>query len=163
VTRLAIRFTDEEIVAAGVLAGTVWAGSLIVATTLLRGADQCFLPLRMVSAIVLGRAALDPAYSLPVAAVTGLAMYTMLSVLFAYIFSAFVSPLWSRAKLVKSGVRYGIAIWLLNLYVIAPALGWTWLAESADPLVLFLAHTFAFGWPLGWLLWESRSLTAARS
>jgi uncharacterized membrane protein YagU involved in acid resistance len=162
VTRLAIRFTDGEIVLAGVLAGTVLAGSLMLATGLLVGADRLFLPLRMVSAIALGRSALDPAYSLPVAAITGFAMYAVLSVLLAYIFSAFVSPLWSRTKLVRSGIWYGVAVWLLNLYVIAPALGWTWLAESGNPLVLFLAHAFAFGWPLGWLLWESRSVTAAR-
>ena len=161
-TRLAIRFTGREIVVAGVLAGSVLVGSLMMATALLIGADRSFLPLRMVSATALGRAALDPAYSLPAAAITGVAMYAVLSVLFAYIFSAFVSPLWSRTRLVRSGIRYGIAVWLLNLYVIAPALGWTWLAESGNPLVLFLAHVFAFGWPLGWLLWESRSITAAR-
>lgn len=162
-TRLAIRFTGQEIISAGVLAGTLWAGSLMGATALLMGADQSSLPLRMVSAIVLSRAALDPAYPLPVAIMTGLATYTVLSVLFAYIFSAFVSPLWSRTRLVKSGVGYGIAVWLGNVYVIAPALGWTWLTESADPLVLFLAHAFAFGFSLGWLLWKSRSVSAARS
>jgi hypothetical protein len=160
VTGLAIRFTGGEIVLAGVLAGTFLAGSLMLATALLIGADRCFLPLRMVSAIALGRGTLDAAYSLPVAAITGIAMYTLLSVLLAYIFSAFVSPLWSRARLVRSGIRYGIAVWLLNLYVIAPALGWTWLVESGNPLVLFLAHAFAFGCPLGLLLWESRSLRA---
>jgi uncharacterized membrane protein YagU involved in acid resistance len=160
VTRLAIRFTDREIVSAGVLAGSFLAGSLMIATSLLIGADQCFLPLRIVSAIVLGRAALDAAYPLSVAVLTGLVMYTLVSVLFAYIFSAFVSPLWSRTRLVRSGIWYGVAVWLLNLHVIAPALGWTWLAESGNPLVLFLAHAFAFGSALGWLLWESRSITA---
>ena len=162
VTRLAIRFTAGEIVVAGVLAGTVLAGSLMLATALLVGADRLFLPLRMVSAIALGRTALDPAYSLPLAAITGVAMYAILSVLFAFVFSAFVSPLWSRTRIMRSGIRYGIAVWLLNVYVIAPALGWTWLAESGNPLVLFLAHALAFGGPLGWLLWESRSITAVR-
>ena len=159
---VAIRFMGEEIVTAGALAGLVFAGSLMLMSALVVPVDGFFLPLRIIAALALGPATLEPTYSLPVAVLTGFAIHILLSALFAVIFSAFVSPLWSRSALITGGMLFGLMLWLVNLHVIAPAAGWTWLVEYGSPLLLLVAHTLFFGCTLGWALSESRPVTPMR-
>jgi len=52
--------------------------------------------------------------------------------------------------LVASAALYGLALWLVNFYVVAPV-AFEWF-QDADTLVQFVAHTFLFGTLLGALL-----------
>ena len=65
-------------------------------------------------------------------------------------------------SLAIAGALFGIALWLVNFYVIAPVVGWQWFPEQTNPIVQFLAHTFFFGAPAGWMLARSRLLIAPR-
>jgi hypothetical protein len=86
-TRLEIRFPAADVTSAGALSGAVMAAFLMVAFALFVDLNSVFQPLRMVAAMLLGRAALDPGYSLAVATVTGFVLHMSLSVLFAFVFT----------------------------------------------------------------------------
>jgi uncharacterized membrane protein YagU involved in acid resistance len=143
---------------AGVIAGLVFAAFEMMAAAVMMGPEAAFMPLRMIGAMVLGAAALDPSYSLLTAAMAGVVVHMALSVVFALIF-AFVMP-WSASPtvLMISGVAFGIGLWLVNFYAIAPLMGWHWFADDANPLVQFLAHAAFFGLPVGWYLGNARRI-----
>jgi uncharacterized membrane protein YagU involved in acid resistance len=156
--RVLTTFSGGRIVAAGVLAGVVFALFEMVASALLMGPAAFFMPLRMIGAIVLGPQALDPTYSLAAAAVAGVLVHMVLSIAFAFAFAAVASPLSTTSALVAGGIGFGVALWLINFYLIAPLAGWTWFPERANPVVQFLAHAFFFGAPVGWYLSRARTL-----
>jgi hypothetical protein len=54
-----------------------------------------------------------------------------------------------RAALVVVGLLFGLALWLINFYVIAPPAGWVWFPTQANPIQQFISHVFAFGTLLG--------------
>jgi hypothetical protein len=122
------------------------------------------MPLRMIGAIVLGARALDPAYSLAAAAIVGLVIHLVLSVSFTAIFAATLGramiggTLSAPARLALAGTLFGFALWIVNFYVIAPVLGWTWFPDRTNTLVQFVAHTFCFGCPVGWMLGRARAV-----
>jgi hypothetical protein len=116
----------------------------------------------MIAAIVLGAEALEPSYHLPTAAMTGLAVHLVLSVLFTAVFGGIVTAvgrvgesLGTGHNVVLAGVTFGIGLWIVDFYVIAPLAGWIWFTERTDPAVQLLAHAIFFGWPLGWMLSRS--------
>lgn len=154
---VATKFGLRHVVAAGVIGGLIFAMFEMLAAALLQGLDAVFMPLRMIGGIVLGSAALDPTYSLLVAALVGVIVHLVLSIGFAFIFAAIVSPTASEASLAGAGALFGTVLWLINFYVIAPIAGWTWFQE-ASVIVQFLAHAFFFGCPLGWYLARSRTI-----
>lgn len=53
------------------------------------------------------------------------------------------STLWTAAGI------YGLALWIVNFYLIAPAAGWSWFPERTNMVVQFIAHTLLFGMVLG--------------
>lgn len=112
-----------------------------------------FAPLRMISAIVLGEQALEPSYSLGAATIVGLIVHMILSAIYGLIYGLAVSA-WSllhqRVWLVLVATLYGLLLWLVNFYVIAP-IAFPWFG-MADPVVQFIAHAFFFGTALGLLL-----------
>jgi hypothetical protein len=116
--------------------------------------DGFWMPLRMIGAIVLGEEALQASYSLPGAAAAGAVIHLALSAVFGAglgLVAALVRGLTtSRGVLVAAGSLYGLALWLVNFYAIAPV-AFEWF-QDADPLVQFVAHTFVFGTLLGALL-----------
>jgi hypothetical protein len=59
-----------------------------------------------------------------------------------------------------AGMLFGVALWLVNFYIVAPLLGWSWFPEGTNPAVQFLAHALFFGAPVGWLLGRSRAALA---
>jgi hypothetical protein len=114
------------------------------------------MPLRMIGAIVLGAEALDPGYSLVTAAMTGVVVHMILSIVFAGIFAALAPVIMAgfpatTGTLTVVGLFFGVALWLVNFYAIAPLAGWSWFPERSDPMVQFLAHTIFFGGPVGWM------------
>jgi hypothetical protein len=161
---VAVRFGLGTIVAAGIVAAIVFAAFEMVAAAILMGPQAATMPLRMIGAVVLGAQALEPGYSLMTAAVTGVIVHLVLSIAFTGIFAAIAPPVLAAAGLSKTGgslawagTAFGIVLWLVNFYLIAPAAGWTWFPERTDPLVQFLAHAFFFGCTVGWMLGRGRA------
>jgi uncharacterized membrane protein YagU involved in acid resistance len=160
---VAVRFRLGTIVAAGIVAGIVFAAFEMLAAAMLMGPDAAAMPLRMIGAMVLGEQALDPGYSLMTAAMTGVVVHLILSIVFTGIFAAIAAPMLAatglgttNGTLAVAGTAFGIVLWLVNFYVVAPAAGWTWFPERTDPVVQFLAHAFFFGCTAGWMLGRGR-------
>jgi uncharacterized membrane protein YagU involved in acid resistance len=138
------------------MAGLLFALFEMIAAALMQNPNSLFMPLRMIGAIVLGPAALEPTYSLGVAAVTGVLLHLTLSVIFAFVFAALVSPAWSSGELALAGMAFGFCLWVVNFYGIASVAGWSWFPQRTHPIMQVVAHAFFFGCPLGWLLARSR-------
>jgi len=116
------------------------------------GIDMAVAPLRMIGGIALGPSAMDPSYSLVTAAVAGVGVHMVLSIVYGAAFAIGVGAIAPRAgtgTLVVAGIVFGLALWVVNFYVIGPAAGWTWFAEMTDPVVQAVAHGGFFGIPLG--------------
>ena len=154
----ALRFGAGPAIAAGVVAGLVFAVFEMIAAAVMMGPQAIFMPLRMIGGIVLGAAALDPGYPIVTAAITGVLVHMVLSVVFALVF-AFIAPSSaSMTVLVVSGIVFGTGLWLVNFYLIAPVMGWNWFPEQTNPAIQFLAHAFFFGAPIGWYLGTTRTV-----
>lgn len=162
-----MRYDLGTIVASGIVASVVFAIFEMFAAAILMGPAAAFMPLRMIGAMVLGSAALDPGYSLTVAATAGVTVHVILSIVFTAIFAGIVSAIAvtttgdlmsTPGSLPLAGILFGFALWLLNFYIIAPVAGWTWFPELTNGVVQFLAHTAFFGCPMGWMLARSRAV-----
>ena len=126
-------------------------------------------PLKMIGAILLGQGGLQEVSSplptlgkglllrlgnpLAVAGV-GVLMHLLLSAFYGGTLGAatwLLRPLSrSRVALVASAAAFGVLLWLVNFYVIAP-FAFPWFT-MANPIVQFLAHAVFFGATLGLLL-----------
>lgn len=136
----------------GVVAGITFALFLMIATALLMGLPAFFMPLRSISAILLGMQALDPSFSLVTAGIVGILIHMVLSMIYGVAFGMAVAVVpalrSSSAILIAAATAVGLGLWLVNFYLIAPAAGWVWFAD-ASPVLEFLAHTFFYGSVLG--------------
>ncbi|WP_273888695.1 hypothetical protein [Rubrobacter naiadicus] len=139
----------------GLIAGVIFAAfEMVVAAIMGQG---FFTPLMMIGAIGLGKEALPtpkPMIGLSTIVPVGLAIHMFLSMIYGVVFGAFV---WgvsflhgNRLRLVGAATVFGLVLWIVNFYVIAP-LAFSWFA-MANPVVQFFAHTFFFGTVLGLLL-----------
>lgn len=137
---------------AGVIAGIIFAMFEMIMAAIM--GPSFFAPLRMIGAIVLGAGALELAYSLATAGIVGLIVHMMLSAVYGGVFGAVVSTIGalrrSRGALIGVATVFGLALWIVNFYVIAPV-AFPWFA-MANPAVQFFAHTFFFGTALGLML-----------
>ena len=137
----------------GIVAGLVFAMFEMVMAALMNGANAFFMPLRMIGAMVLGSEALDPGYSLVTAGLTGAGVHMVMSAVFGMVFGLMVSMVPAIARstgaLVVTASVFGLLLWLVDFYVIAPAAGWDWFPNGTNEIVQFLAHTFFFGTVLG--------------
>jgi uncharacterized membrane protein YagU involved in acid resistance len=149
---VAVRFVSGSAVVAGIAGGVIFAAFEMLAAATLMGTQAVFMPLRMIGAMVLGAQALDPTYSLVVAGVVGLAVHLILSIAFATVFALIASPLSTAGSLALGGIAFGIALWIVNFYVLAPLAGWSWFPDRSNPVVQFVAHALFFGCPVGWYL-----------
>jgi hypothetical protein len=164
--RAAARFGFDSIVIAGVMAGMVLVVFELLASGFLRGPGSAALPVRMIAATALGAQALDPAYPLPTAGMAGTAIYLVLSIACAALFVGVISVTdrITRAHIIENvdylplaGAIYGLGVWLVGFYVVAPLAGWTWFGAQTNPFVQFVAFTVFFGCPLGWMLGQARA------
>lgn len=136
---------------AGIVAGITFAIFEMVAALFLIGPQAFFTPLRMIGAIGLGEQALNPGYPLFQAATVGAIIHMMLSIVYGIVFAVLTTSgrwLQTGGGAVTGATLFGFLLWILNFYILAPALGYTWFVE-ANPIVQFLAHTFFFGTILG--------------
>jgi hypothetical protein len=138
---------------AGIVAGIVFAAYEMIVSALMMGADAFFMPLRMIGAIALGAEALDPSYSLLTASVAGVVVHVALAILYGVIFGEIAAMLRGPLAFIGAASIFGLALWLINFYVIAP-FAFPWFLETS-PLVQFIGHTFFFGSVLGYYLWKS--------
>ncbi len=146
---------DRKLLLHGVLGGLL-AGSLIgvfeIVAALLFARD-IWLPFRMVSAMTLGPQALTPEHPLGPIILTGLAIHIVLSAIFGIAFEALlyllpvVSSSSSSTNIAAS--LFGLLLWWVNFYLIAPLFSWLWFPLNANMLVQFVAHAFVFGLALG--------------
>jgi hypothetical protein len=151
-TTLAARFGLGPAVAAGIVGGLIFAVFEMVATAVMMGPDAAFMPLRMIGGIALGARALDPGYPLITAALAGVLVHMVLSIAFAIFFSVLVPATVSSGTLAILGMGFGIGLWIVNFFVIAPIAGWNWFPEQTNPIVQLIAHGLFFGCPVGWYL-----------
>jgi hypothetical protein len=161
--RVAVRFGLGTIVATGISAGIIFAVFEMLAAAMLMGPEAAAMPLRMIGAMLLGAQALEPGYSLLTAAMTGVIVHIVLSIVFTAIFATIAPPVLAASGLALTsgtlafaGIGFGIVLWLVNFYLVAPVAGWTWFPEQSDPVVQFLAHAFFFGAAAGWMLGRGR-------
>jgi hypothetical protein len=110
----------------------------------------------MIGGIGLGQSALDPAASLLSAGGVGLVIHMIMSMMYGIVAAAVLSLVpqlsASRTTVLVSASVAGLALWLVNFYGFAPALGWSWFPDKTNAAVQFFAHTFFFGTVLGYLL-----------
>jgi hypothetical protein len=161
--RVASRFDLGTIVVTGIVAALVFAAFEMLVAALQMGVDAAVMPLRMIGAMVLGPAALEPTFSLVNAAAAGVVVHVVLSIVFTAIFALMAPPLLAAmgvgstsGSLAVAGAAFGVALWLVNFYLIAPAAGWIWFPERTDPIVQFVAHAAFFGGMAGWMLGRRR-------
>ena len=159
VTRAEVPWALRQGVVGGIVAGVVFAAFEMIASAVMMGGAAFFMPLRMIGAIALGSAALEPTYSLWLVVPGGLVVHVVLAAIYGAVFAAAFGGLRSAAMDIGIGAAYGFALWLLNFYVIAP-IAFPWFAE-ANPVVQFIAHTFFFGAVLGWYVWQARQRAEA--
>ena len=113
-------------------------------------------PLRLIAAIVLGKEALpgSPKVGIGTVLAAGFIVHFGLSMIFGAVFGAIVSivrPLLAnRVLLVGAAAVYGLAVWLVNFYILGN-LFFPWFT-NANPFLQFVAHGFFFGTILGLLL-----------
>ncbi len=136
----------------GIVAGIAFAMFEMIVAQIM--GDGFFMPLRMIGAIVLGQGALEPSYTLATAAIAGVVVHMVLSAIYGAVFGAVASAVGvlraNRGVLVGVATVFGLLLWLVNFYVIAPML-FPWFL-MANPVVQFAAHTFFYGTALGLLL-----------
>ncbi len=134
----------------GIAAGIIFAmGEMFV--NLAMGKDF-FGPLRLIGSMVLGTPALMPSYSLVVAGLVGLMVHMMMSVVFGLVFygllAIFRQTRASSPGLLVYGSVYGLALWVINFLIIAPAV-FPQFAMVNQLWNGFFAHTFLFGMMIG--------------
>lgn len=138
----------------GIIAGLVFAAFEMIASAAMMGIGAVFMPLRMIGAIALGPEAVEPTFAIWVAGAAGVVVHIVLAALYGMIFTVIVGGLRSAMWDVLLGFLFGLALWLINFYVIAP-MAFPWFLE-ANPVVQFIAHTVFFGAALGLYIWRAR-------
>ncbi len=139
---------------AGIIAGAVFIVFEVVVAAAMQGNPAA--PIRMISAIVLGQGALpmQPTIGLATAVPVGLIVHFVNSAIYGVVFAVVAASVGflrdNRWALIVAASVFGLLLWLVNFYVIAPIL-FPWFL-MANPVVQFLAHTFFFGTALGLLL-----------
>jgi hypothetical protein len=117
----------------------------------LMGMDA-FMPPRMMAGIVLGPSAMLPTMPLMTALGVTMVLHLMLSIIYGLIFAWLVSRisgLRPTPAVILAASFFGLLLWLINFYLIAPPAGWVWFPTMANPVQQFIAHVFGFGTILG--------------
>ena len=149
----------------GIIGGIIGAIGMMMAEMIIAAAMgmDAFMPPRMIAGILLGPSAMQPSTPLMTAAPVGMMLHFVLSIIYGLIFAGLVSAvpaLRSSAAVIVGASVYGLLLWLINFYVIAPPAGWVWFPTQANPLQQFISHTFAFGTVLG--VYLDRALATRR-
>jgi hypothetical protein len=101
--------------------------------------------LRRIAAMRIGPQALAPDFPFTAVALVGTVLHFGLSALFGLLFAWLTESrvdelARSRAILVLATKVYGLLLWPINVYLIAPFVGWAWFAQETAPAVQAAAH-----------------------
>ena len=145
----------------GAIAGIVFALSEMVGSVLL---GMPFLtPFQVFASLPLGIPPMD--IPLETALPVGTVAHMLLSVIYGVMFAAAVQNIallrTSGLATIVAATLFGIAIWFVNIIVLAVPLGRPWFAMG-PPIPPFIYHAIFFGPPLG-LYFASRLPFSARS
>lgn len=130
-----------SILKAGLLAGLIaGAVELVVLAGLLLGqAIPIWVPVRMTAAIVLGKGVLPPPETFDGAAsAVALTLHFGLSAVYGIVIALLIRSL-DRMPALAVGVAFGIAVWLVNYFVLAPSL-FPWLIAQRGALSTPFQH-----------------------
>lgn len=148
-------FDWGHILRVGVTGGLIAAVAMMLGEmviTLVMGMD-ILMPPRMMAGILLGPGALDPAQvDVMSAMLAGMMVHLVLSMIYGIILATVVAavPALGTIGSILLGLVFGLALWVVNFYIIAPAAGWSWFPQDTDPLVQSSLHAVTFGTALGW-------------
>jgi hypothetical protein len=140
-----VRWWDRQGLRGGLLAGLGFAVVELLVMDVRVGPDGVARLLRRIAAMWIGPEALDPGYSFAAVAVVGTVMHFGLSAIFGLVFTWITEAILpvlarSRGMLLLAATAYGLLLWPLNVYVIAPFVGWDWFARETEPAVQAAAH-----------------------
>lgn len=137
-------------VISGIIAGIVFAMAEMLIS--LAMGNPLLSPLRLISSIVLGEAALQPNYSIVMAILVGVTVLVITSVIcgviFVYALKTANQLSASDGKIILYGTIFGCLLWLINFMFISPTL-FPQFQQTSPLWAGFIAHTFAFGTVLG--------------
>lgn len=144
---------------AGLIGGLTFAAFELIYSVITK--DDLFFPLRMLAGTVLGQQALTSDVSLWFTSFVGVIVHMVYSIISGAIFAlviAAVRPFHiTRAAIITTASVFGLIMWLVNFFLIAPVLGWFWFPEQANQFWDgFVAHTFFYGTVVGWYLTATR-------
>jgi hypothetical protein len=109
---------------AGIAGGLIFAVFEMMAAAVMMVPEAALMPRRMIGRIALGSQALEPAYPLITASIAGMLVHMVLSIAFAIVFAAIVPATVTSGILALLGIGFGIGLWIVNFFVIAPLAGW---------------------------------------
>jgi uncharacterized membrane protein YagU involved in acid resistance len=137
-------------IAAGIISGITFAMAEMILNVLM--GKPFFGLLRLIGSILLGRQALAPTFPLAPAAVVGLIVHMILSMMFGLIFIYLLAAVGqikaSTGRLLVYGMPFGLTLWVVNFLILAPVLfpQFTMVNQFWNG---FFAHTFFFGAMMG--------------
>jgi hypothetical protein len=139
----------------GVLAGLVFALFQVIMAAAGLGPPVSEL-LEMVEGVTIGGGSGSisaPGIAAPELAIAGLT-HLVLSAIYGAVFGAVASKVGAlrnnRVALIGAATVFGLLIWIVNFYVIAPV-AFPWFAQT-NAVVQFFAHTLFYGTMLGLML-----------
>ena len=148
-----IRWWDRQGLRGGVLAGIGFAVVELVMMDLRGGHLVVARFLRRIAATWIGPQALAPDFPFTTVAVVGTIIHfglaALLGLIFTWMTESRVHALArSRVQLLLAATGYGLLLWPLNVYLIAPFVGWEWFVRETEPTVQAAAH-LCYGLLLG--------------
>ncbi len=159
-TRVDTGWAVKQGLIGGIIAGIIFAMFEMVIAWLLSG--NFFGPLRMIAGIPLQQP--PPQIAMGTAIVVGMITHMVFSMMFgvvvAWIVAMVAALRRSPAATVAFATLFGLVLWPLNFFVIAPLINAPWfMTEPSQLWQGFVAHTFMYGTVLG--LYLARQLPGA--
>lgn len=144
----------------GIIGGITFLLAEMIGGHIVSGAPYV-MPLKVIASIPLGKK--PPTIATNTAIPDGLITHAILTILFGIIFALIVAAVpalrTSPIMTVIAASVYGLILWLVNFYVLAPLINRPWFKTSPAGQQ-FVYHTFFFGTVLGLylasVLWSKR-------
>ncbi len=133
----------------GIIGGIVFAMAEMIGGKIVSG-SPLVMPLKVIASIPIGD--MPPKIATSTAIPVGLITHMVMSMIFGVIFALIVAyvPILRVSPIVTVVVAsiYGLLLWLINFYVLAPAISRPWF-KTAPKGQQFIYHTFFFGTVFG--------------
>lgn len=138
----------------GIIAGIVFAMAEMIGAAFIAG-NPFIMPLKAIASVPLGTP--PPEIPTGTAIPVGIIFHMLMSMIFGVIFAllvVYIAALRSSPTiLVIAATVFGLILWVVNFYILAPLIGRPWFTQT-PPVQQFVYHTFFFGTVLGlYLAW----------